>query len=355
MTFPRTRLRQLVPLAALALAAERGAAQSLLDRPPNLSAAWVPAAGVMQFNFSHRFSRSPAPERKITGFPSFTLALGLPARTAGGFVYATNSALMPGYPNEWEFFGRVLAISQATGSVVDVGVQASYNLATEGFDGELSLARRWGRARIIGVARTLSAGGPTGGRDAALGGGATLGLSRYLAIAGDIVSLVGPDLPDGRRVSWSAGLHAAIPSSPHTLSIHATNTAGTTLQAASRPSGETRFGFEFTIPITLARYFGRRDPAPSVPVAADADTVRVSIRGLRFNPPAIAVRTGMTVVWVNDDPLEHTATAADGSFDSGLITPGARWARTFSAPGVIAFACRPHPFMHGSITVGGRR
>ena len=32
----------------------------------------------------------------------------LPARTLLGFNYSTNSLLAPGYPNEWEFFGRVM-------------------------------------------------------------------------------------------------------------------------------------------------------------------------------------------------------------------------------------------------------
>lgn len=38
-------------------------AQSLLDRPPNLSGGWVVSTGTLQFNFVHRFQRTDAPER----------------------------------------------------------------------------------------------------------------------------------------------------------------------------------------------------------------------------------------------------------------------------------------------------
>ena len=53
-----------------------------------------------------------------------------------------------------------------------------------------------------------------------------------------------------------SGLNLAIPRTPHTISLHATNVNNVTLQSSSRGTDETRYGFEFTIPITLSRYFG---------------------------------------------------------------------------------------------------
>jgi plastocyanin len=47
----------------------------------------------------------------------------------------------------------------------------------------------------------------------------------------------------------------------------------------------------------------------------------------------------------------HTVTAEDGSFDSGPIESGQRWARVFSTPGRFPFHCTPHPFMRGEIVV----
>src|SRR2546430_2907061 len=42
-------------------------AQSPLDRSPNMGGTWVPDAGVVQFNFLHRFYVTPRPkDRKST-------------------------------------------------------------------------------------------------------------------------------------------------------------------------------------------------------------------------------------------------------------------------------------------------
>ena len=71
-----------------------GWAQSLLDRPPNLSGGWVVRQGTVQFNFLHRFMLSDAPIRKVSNFPTFVLAAGLPGRTLVGFYYSTNSTLV---------------------------------------------------------------------------------------------------------------------------------------------------------------------------------------------------------------------------------------------------------------------
>ena len=70
-----------------------------------------------------------------------------------------------------------------------------------------------------------------------------------------------------------------------------------------------------------------------------------------FQPQALTVRTGDTIVWVNKDPFPHTATASDGTFDSDQIAPGASWTWTVSGSGTIAYVCRFHPTMTGTVTV----
>ena len=54
----------IVTLAAL-LGAAPLAAQSLLDRSPNVSGDWVGAPGTLQFNFLHRFTHADPPTRKV--------------------------------------------------------------------------------------------------------------------------------------------------------------------------------------------------------------------------------------------------------------------------------------------------
>src|SRR4051812_46124758 len=131
------------------------AAQTVLDRTPNLDGAWVGASGMLHFNFLHRFTASSEPERKVTNTPTFLLAAGLPHKTLIGAYYASNSELSPRYPNEWEFFGRIAVLDQVSGAPLDLSAQAGYNLAADQPDGELALARRQGPVRVLGVARVL--------------------------------------------------------------------------------------------------------------------------------------------------------------------------------------------------------
>jgi plastocyanin len=330
--------------AALAVAAP---AQSVLERSPNVAGPWTLGAGMLEFNFSHRFSHSPSPERKITSYPTFLLAAGLPHHLAAGLRYATNSTLVDRYPNEWEFFLHATPVRQGGGSPVDVAASASWNLAASGPGAELSVARTEGPLRLIGLGRMM-ADPDSGGADGAAGGGAILRLTRHVALAGDVVSLVHRD--DGERVAWSAGLQLALPNTPHTLSLQVSNTATTTLQSGSRGSGDVRFGFEFTIPVTLSRYFGGAKATGPAMVATDS-VVEIHIKDLKFGPAVLQIRAGTVVEWINDDPLDHTVTASDSSFASGPIKPGARWRHRFESAGTLTYACTPHPFMHGEIRV----
>lgn len=336
-------------------------AQSLLDRPPNLSGAWVGNSGQLYFNFLHRFTASASPERKVINVPTFTVAAGLPLRTLVGAHYATNSQLAPRYPNEWELWARHAFLTQDGGAPVDLAGQVAYNLAADGVDGEVTLARRLGPLRLVAAARVLSDPLAAGERRFAAGGGGTLRISRYLALAGDVASLT--DRTEDERVAWSAGLHVALPHTPHTLSLQAANTNAYTLQGSSRGEKEVRYGFEFTIPVTLARWFGGGGgaapahtapaaPSPaSPPPAADGPVTKAGMRNLAFTPARIEVAAGTTVEWTNNDALAHTVTAPDRSFDSGLIQPGGSWRHTFATPGTYDFACTPHPFMKGVVIV----
>ena len=212
-------------LAVFAGAALRPAplqAQDLLDRTPNLSGGWVSHAGMVHFNFLHRFTSSDAPERKVTSAPTFLLAAGLPGRLLAGFHYATNSTLAPNYPNEWEFFGRFGALRQTDGAPVDLSGQADYNLASDGPDAEVSAARREGPVRVLAAVRVLSPLDDEDGARVALAGGATLHLTRDVAIAADVGSLT--ERRPEEDPAWGVALQLAIPHSPHTFSLQVGNT-----------------------------------------------------------------------------------------------------------------------------------
>jgi plastocyanin len=337
------------------------AAQTVMDRTPNLDGAWVGSPGMLHFNFLHRFSASSEPERKVTSTPTFLLAAGLPYKTLIGAHYATNSELSPRYPNEWEFFGRVAVLDQEAGAPLDLSAEVGYNLAAEQPDGELALARSQGPVRVLGVARVMGDPAGVGGADVALGSGVVVRLTRHVALSGDVTTLV--ERETGEKVAWGAGINLAIPRTPHTLSLHATNVNNTSLQSASRGTDETRYGFEFTIPLTLSRYFGGgKPPAPAAPppsapgpgpdsVSAGGTTASATVEDFSFQPARLEVRPGTTVVWTNRGQVIHTVTAEDGSFDSGEIDSGAKGSITFSRPGTYPYHCTPHPFMKGVVVV----
>jgi plastocyanin len=75
------------------------------------------------------------------------------------------------------------------------------------------------------------------------------------------------------------------------------------------------------------------------------------MKNLAYLPRRLEIVAGTTVAWKNDDPLEHSVTADDKSFDSGLIRSGATWRRTFDRPGTYHLNCTPHPFMKITVVV----
>jgi LPXTG-motif cell wall-anchored protein len=87
------------------------------------------------------------------------------------------------------------------------------------------------------------------------------------------------------------------------------------------------------------------------PVAVAAATQSVTISDFEFAPAEITIQEGDTVTWTNDGPTAHSATASDGSFDTGIFQAGGSRSHTFDDAGTFAYICTPHPFMKGTVTV----
>lgn len=87
------------------------------------------------------------------------------------------------------------------------------------------------------------------------------------------------------------------------------------------------------------------------PVVAEGQEVTVRMRGNVFLPSDLTVRPGAVVIWVNDDPVPHSATAKDRSWDTGLFGAGESRRLFFSQPGVWEYVCVIHPGMQGVIRV----
>jgi plastocyanin len=211
-----------------------------------------------------------------------------------------------------------------------------------------------------------------------------------LALTG-LVLLAAPASGTPRAVAAQAGDEAKIVDfdfSPRRLTVE----AGTTLtwsNTGQRPHTATDRGGTFdTKPIapgasakvTLSTpgtyfYFCRINPAKMngvltvEPGADEPRAVRVQAVDpgqigdkLRFDPAELEVAAGTTLLVANVGGKPHTLTADDGSFDTGLVEPGAQGGRfagknasvTLNQAGTFKFHCEVHPAaMKGVVTVTG--
>jgi plastocyanin len=78
---------------------------------------------------------------------------------------------------------------------------------------------------------------------------------------------------------------------------------------------------------------------------------KVEIAEFAYSPEPVVVQVGGKVTWKNDDNPPHTATADDGSFDTGIIETGKTKSVTFKKAGTFTYYCTVHPFMHGTVEV----
>ena len=332
-------------------------AQATLDSPPNLSS-WTAVDGGFQFNLLHRFSIGPAPSRKLQNSPTATLAYGLTSWLSAGVNYASASEVVLAYPNEWEFLARIAPLTQDGGAPFDLYLQGGYNLAAESVDGQVLLSRRAGPVRAAAGVGVLQDALYTGTTRATLAAGATVRVKGLLGLAADASTFADREASD--EIAWSAGINIGVGGTPHTMSIHATNVASRTLQGIARGTSRTRYGFEYTIPISLGGY--QRPPADPKDEAQQhpdrepstsgrAKPASIDIRSLRFAKGEIEVAVGTAVVWRNRDPLSHTVTSDKGLFDSGEIGPDGSWSYTFNTPGRFSYHCAPHPAMKAVVVV----
>lgn len=97
-------------------------------------------------------------------------------------------------------------------------------------------------------------------------------------------------------------------------------------------------------PATSARK-GRR------PKAHAATPGSVTIKDFSYGPAAVTVTAGDSVTWTNNGPTRHSATASNGSFDTGLLAKGKSASHTFTQAGDVSYVCSLHAFMHGTVHV----
>lgn len=81
------------------------------------------------------------------------------------------------------------------------------------------------------------------------------------------------------------------------------------------------------------------EPTEALPAA---ETAEIAIVDFAFAPENITVPVGSTVSWTHTGRAPHTATADNGTFDSGSLSNGGTFDFTFAAAGTYAYYCKIH-------------
>ena len=77
----------------------------------------------------------------------------------------------------------------------------------------------------------------------------------------------------------------------------------------------------------------------------------VQIRDFTFTPGNLQVPVGATVTWTNYDSAPHSATADNGTWDTGILSKDQHASVTFNTPGDFSYYCTLHPNMKARLQV----
>ena len=89
---------------------------------------------------------------------------------------------------------------------------------------------------------------------------------------------------------------------------------------------------------------------PAVAQDSGPREITVTMDNMVFGSVPSGAKVGDTIVWVNNDTVQHTATARDGSFDVRL-QPGKTGRTVLSKTGNLAIYCIYHPMMRTTLRV----
>lgn len=101
----------------------------------------------------------------------------------------------------------------------------------------------------------------------------------------------------------------------------------------------------------MQRMMGGGTDSSGAPLSLGSKAESVSIRDFAFAPGNLQVPAGATVTWTNYDDAPHTATAKDGSWDTGMLNKGETKTITFDKAGEYEYYCKVHPSMVARLTV----
>lgn len=77
----------------------------------------------------------------------------------------------------------------------------------------------------------------------------------------------------------------------------------------------------------------------------------IAISDFEFNPSTVSVQPGDRVTWTNSDIAPHTATALDGSWDTGELTRGQSKTLIVTEQFSTDYFCQFHPSMTAKLGI----
>lgn len=99
---------------------------------------------------------------------------------------------------------------------------------------------------------------------------------------------------------------------------------------------------------------GQANPATTPPPTRSkpaANTVKVTIKDIKFLPHDVTVKEGQKIRWTNDDSVPHTVTAKSNADFDEMLKPGSFFETTLRNAGKIDYVCTIHPGQTGTITI----
>lgn len=96
---------------------------------------------------------------------------------------------------------------------------------------------------------------------------------------------------------------------------------------------------------------GGGEDTANAPASSGGMNEPVAIRDFAFAPGNLQVPAGAKITWTNFDDAPHTASAGDGSWDTGILKKGDHGTITFDKNGDYSYYCKVHPNMKARIVV----
>ena len=137
------------------------------------------------------------------------------------------------------------------------------------------------------------------------------------------------------------------------LSIYITSVASQNQLASTSPPAPSQVSTAPVASNISSSASANTTSTTSITIPQGAATQQASLNLKYYTPVNATVPSDAAITWTNKDIAPHTATASDGSFDTGMINVGSTGSATVKGQGDIQYHCTIHPWMHGSLQVSG--